>query len=248
MPIEAVVFDAYGTLFDVQSVAALTEEAFPGHGETITQIWRMKQLEYSWLRSLMGAYADFWTVTQEALSYTLGTLGLRAEPALAARIAHTYNTLSPYPDAGACLAALGGRKRAILSNGSPAMLAALVSHAGFGTLIPDVISVDAVRAFKPDPRCYELVEQRLGVPPDRVLFVSSNGFDVAGAKVFGFTVARIERVTPPALVARMTGGPIGPATMYQALRTQAEAIGAPADISVATLAELPALLAAGLGA
>ncbi|MDE2515470.1 MAG: haloacid dehalogenase type II [Rhodospirillales bacterium] len=242
MAIEAVVFDAYGTLFDVQSVATLTEEAFPGQGGLITQIWRMKQLEYSWLRSMMGEYEDFWSVTRAALGYTLGALGLAADAVLLERIAHSYNTLSPYPDAGACLAALGGRRAAILSNGSPAMLAALVAHAGFADLIPEVLSIDAARAYKPDPRAYALVEARLGVPPARVLFVTSNGFDVAGAKRFGFTVARIERQAPAALAAELAAGPVGPATMYRALRTRVEAIGAPPDFTIAALAELPSLL------
>ena len=243
MAIEAVVFDAYGTIFDVQSVAALTEEAFPGHGSLITQIWRMKQLEYSWLRSMMGEYQDFWSVTQAALAYTLETLGLAADAALRERIAHSYNTLTPYPDAGACLAALGGRRAAILSNGSPAMLAALVAHAGFADLIPTVISVDAARAYKPDPRAYALVETALGVAPSRVLFVTSNGFDVAGAKAFGFTVARIERQGVAALAQELTGAPVGPAAMYRAMRGRVEAIGAPPDVTIPALAALPALLA-----
>jgi 2-haloacid dehalogenase len=238
MTIEAIVFDAYGTLYDVQSVAAETEAAFPGHGELITQIWRMKQLEYSWLRSLMGDYRDFWEVTRESLAYTLGSLGLAADAALLARIGQAYNTLAPYPDAAAALAALAGHRLAILSNGSPDMLDALVRHSGLAAHFEAVISVDAARVFKPDPRSYALVQARLGVAPEAVLFVSSNGFDVAGAKAFGFRVARIERVSPAALRGELAAGPVGPAGMFRALRMQAETIGAAPDVVVGGLAEL----------
>jgi 2-haloacid dehalogenase len=251
MTIRAIVFDAYGTLYDVQSVAGVTDAAFPGHGDTITQLWRLKQLEYTWLRSMMDRYADFWAVTREALTYTLSTLGLPADPALLERIAKAYNELTPYPDARQTLDALAGAaegyRLAILSNGSPAMLNALVGHSGLGERIGAIISVDAARAYKPDPATYRLVEQQLGVPPADVLFVSSNGFDVAGAKAFGFRVARIERVTPAALRAELTAAAsIGPATMFKAQRSQTEHVGDPPDIVLHALAELPGLLARGL--
>lgn len=126
--IRAYVFDAYGTLFDVQSVSAVTDAAFPGHGEIITQVWRMKQLEYSWLCSLMGDYQDFWSVTRRALTYTLGILGLRPTEQLFEDIAEAYNRLTAYPDAAEALAGLTDVRRAILSNGSPAMLESLVDH------------------------------------------------------------------------------------------------------------------------
>lgn len=244
MPIKAFVFDAYGTLYDVQSVAGVTDAAFPGHGDYITQLWRMKQLEYTWLRSLMGKYEDFWSVTRSSLAYTLKTLGLEASPALFEELAEAYNNLTPYPDARGALQALAAHDRAILSNGSPAMLQALVANSGFDDLLKAVLSVDAKGVFKPDMRTYELVQERLGVAPADVVFVSSNGFDVAGAKVFGFKVARIERVPPAALREELLApGAIAPKTMFKAMRMQAEALGVEADWTISSLAELPALVA-----
>ncbi|MBB6307358.1 haloacid dehalogenase type II [Xanthobacter tagetidis] len=242
---KAFVFDAYGTLFDVQSVADATEAAFPGHGDIITQIWRMKQLEYSWLRSLMGAYEDFWAVTRQSLAYTLGVLGLEASPALIDEIAETYNSLTPYPEAEAALAALSAYPRAILSNGSPAMLDALVGRSPLAPHIGAILSVDAAGAFKPDPRAYALVEARLGVKPADVVFVSANGFDIAGAKRFGFRVARIARVPAAAVRAEIgkaaQAGLLPPATFYKALRTQLEGLGFAPDFEVASLSELARL-------
>ena len=136
MNIEAVVFDAYGTLYDVQSVAEITEEAFPGYGEMITQIWRIKQLEYSWLRSLMQRYRDFSVITRESLAYTLGILGLQYDDAVFERIMEKYLHLDLYPDVMPTLAALKDRKLAILSNGSPGMLNTLVANSGLDRHIP----------------------------------------------------------------------------------------------------------------
>jgi 2-haloacid dehalogenase len=244
MRIKALVFDAYGTLYDTQSVSAVTDRAFPGRGEYITQLWRMKQLEYTWLRSMMGRYEDFWTITRDALSYTLATLGLEADEAHFEAIAQAYNQLSPYPDAEDALTGLGSYRRAIFSNGSPAMLGALTRHSGFDRHLETVMSVDAKRIFKPDPRAYELVEETMGVSPDEVLLVSSNGFDVSGAKSFGFKVARIERVSPAALSAEIAAAPvIGPQTMFKAVRMQSEALGWSADYTIGSLKELPALAA-----
>jgi len=243
MTIKAFVFDAYGTLFDVQSVAGVIDATFPGQGDYITQTWRLKQLEYSWLRSLMNRYEDFEAVTRESLAYTLGTLGLTADAALFDRVVAAYNTLSPYPEAKQALEALSPYRLAILSNGSPAMLDALVRNSGLAGYLEAVISVDPKRVFKPDPRAYELIEERLGVRRDEVVFVSSNGFDVAGARSFGFKVARIERVTPAALRHELTAGaPIGPATMFRALRMQTEALGYQPDAVVGSLLALPALI------
>lgn len=243
MTIKAIVFDAYGTLYDVQSVASATEAAFPGHGEYITQVWRQKQLEYSWLRSLMGRYEDFRAVTRDSLNYTLSTIGLQADATLLDRIVDAYNTLSPYPETEQALGLLGDYRLAILSNGSPDMLDALVRNSGLDRYLEAVISVDAKHAYKPDPRAYELVQERLGVEPEAVAFVSSNGFDVAGAKSFGFKVARIERVTPAALRQELAGGgPIGPATTFRALRTQPEALGFTPDAVVGSLLALPDLI------
>jgi 2-haloacid dehalogenase len=243
MTIKALVFDAYGTLYDVQSVARVIDSAFPRHSEYITQVWRLKQLEYSWLRSLMGRYEDFRTVSRESLDYTLATLGLSADPALVERLLDGYDALSPYPEAAQALTELAPYRRAILSNGSSAMLDALVRNSGFGGYLDAVISVDAKQVFKPDPRAYELVQERLGVLPQEVVFVSSNGFDVAGARAFGFKVARIERVTAAALQAELTGGgPIGPTAMFRALRMPTERLGFTADAVVDSLLALPGVV------
>jgi len=248
MAIKAFVFDAYGTLYDVQSVGAATEAAFPGHGDYITQVWRLKQLEYTWLRSLMRRYEDFRTVTRDSLGYTLGTIGLTADAALLDRIVDAYNRLAPYPEAAEALASLGGFRLAILSNGSPDMLDALVRNSGFDRYLEAVISVDAKRAYKPDPRAYALVRERLGVEPREVVFVSSNGFDVAGASSFGFKVVRIERVTPDALRQELSRGePVGAAAMFRALRTQSEVLGLGPDAVVSSLRALPGLVEALAG-
>src|SRR4051812_40024305 len=134
MTVKAIVFDAYGTLYDVQSVAEITEDAFPGYGDIITQVWRIKQLEYTWLRSLMRQYQDFSEVTRDALAYTLGSLGLEYDDDTFARIVDRYLHLDLYPDALAALAAMKDRKLAILSNGSPGMLEALVRNSGLDKL------------------------------------------------------------------------------------------------------------------
>ena len=243
MTIKSIVFDAYGTLYDIQSVAKVTEAAFPGRGDTITQVWRLKQLEYTWLRALMGQYEDFRAVTGASLRYTLGTLGQEADAALFDKIVDAYNTLSPYPEAAQALGQLAKYRLAILSNGSPGMLDALVRNSGLDRYLEAVISVDAKKTYKPDPRTYELIEERLGVRPEEVVFVSSNGFDVAGAKSFGFKVARIERVTPAALRKELANEtPIGPATMFRTLRMQTEALGFVPDWVVDSLLALPALV------
>lgn len=240
--IKALVFDAYGTLYDVQSVAAVIDAAFPGHGSYITQVWRLKQLEYSWLRTLMGRYADFWTVTRESLSYTLTTLGLVPDERLFEDVAEAYNRLAPYHDTDAALTALAGFRLAVFSNGSPEMLDALVRNSGFGRHFEAVISVDERRAFKPERRVYELVEERLDLKRDEIAFVSSNGFDVAGAKSFGFRVARVERVAPSELTREIAlDAGIGPSTMFKSLRTQAEILGVEPDVTVGSLRELAAI-------
>jgi 2-haloacid dehalogenase len=242
MTIKAFVFDAYGTLYDVQSVSRIISAAFPTHGEYITRVWRLKQLEYSWLRSLMGRYQDFLTVSRESLDYTLGTLGLAADEPLFTSILNAYDNLSPYPEAKQALAALKDYRLAILSNGSPGMLDALVRNTGLDQHLEAVISVDARKVFKPDPRAYELIGERLGVEPSEVVFVSSNGFDIAGARSFGLKVARIERVTPEDVRQELTSGePIGPAAMFRALRMLPEALGYPPTAVVNSLLALPGL-------
>ncbi|CCE06513.1 2-haloacid dehalogenase [Bradyrhizobium sp. STM 3843] len=245
MPIKAVVFDAYGTLYDVQSVAAVTEQSFPGHGDMITQLWRIKQLEYSWLRSLMGRYQDFATVTRDSLAYTLRVLGLGSDPATFDRIIDKYLHLDLDPNASAALTAMKGCKLAILSNGSPAMLNALVRNSGLDTVLDATISVDAAKIFKPSPQAYALIEPALGVSPADVLFVSSNPWDVCGAKAFGLRVAWIERVTPQAMAAACAATDlVPPLTMFKALRTQMDELGFAPDYRIAALSELPGIVAA----
>jgi 2-haloacid dehalogenase len=244
MPIKAVVFDAYGTLYDVHSVAAVTEAAFPGHGDLITQIWRIKQLEYSWLRSLMGRYEDFAIVTRDALAYTVRTLGLTCDAATFSRIIDKYLSLDLYPDALAALGAMKDRKLAILSNGSPAMLEPLVANSGLDRLLDATISVDAAKDFKPRPDTYALIETTLGIAPAEVLFVSSNPWDVCGAKSFGLTVAWIERVSPQTMAdACANSDLVTPLTMFKAIRTQMDELGFTPDHRIAALSELPAVVA-----
>ena len=244
MTIHAVVFDAYGTLYDIQSVATVTEEAFPGYGEIITQIWRIKQLEYTWLRSLMRRYEDFSVITRESLAYTLKVLGLKHDDAVFERIMDKYLHLDLYPDAAATLAAMRDRKLAILSNGSTEMLTALVRNSGLDRVLDATISIDSGKIFKPSPEAYTLIESKLGVPPAQVLFVSSNPWDACGAKAFGLNVAWIERVTPEAMaLACVKSDMVPPLTMFKAIRMQMDELGLEPDYRIRALAELPALVA-----
>ena len=244
MTIKAVVFDAYGTLYDVQSVATVTEQAFPGYGEIITQIWRIKQLEYSWLRSLMHRYEDFSVITRESLTYTLRLLGLKYDDGVFDRILEKYLHLDLYPDASSSLAALRGRKLAILSNGSTDMLNALVNNSGLDRVLDATISIDSKRIFKPSPDAYTLIEEKLGVKPTEVLFVSSNPWDAVGAKAFGLNVAWIERVTPEAMaLACVDSELVAPLTMFKAIRMQMDELGLQPDYRIHALSELPGVVA-----
>lgn len=245
MTIKAVVFDAYGTLFDIQSVAAVTEEAFPGYGDIITQIWRIKQLEYTWLRSLMRRHQDFSVITRDSLAYALRVLGLEHDRGVFERIMDKYLHLDLYPDAAPALAAMRNRKLAILSNGSTGMLNALVGNSGLDRVLDATISIDAKQIFKPAPDAYSLIEERLGVSPEEVLFVSSNPWDACGARAFGLNVAWIERVTPEAMaLACVKSDFVTPLTMFKAIRTQMDELGLEPDYRIHTLAELPGLVAA----
>ena len=242
MTIKAVVFDAYGTLYDIQSVATVTEEAFPGYGDIITQIWRIKQLEYSWLRSLMRRYEDFSVITGESLSYTIRVLGLKHDAAAFGRIMDKYLHLDLYPDAKATLATLKDKKLAILSNGSSNMLNALVKNSGLDRVLDATISIDQQRIFKPAPDAYALIEEQLGVRPAEVLFVSSNPWDACGAKAFGLNVAWIERVTPEAMaLACVKSDVVAPLTLFKALRTQMDELGVTPDHRIHALSELHGL-------
>jgi 2-haloacid dehalogenase len=245
MPPKAIVFDAYGTLYDIQSVASVTDEAFPGYGEVITQIWRMKQLEYTWLRSLMRRYEDFSVITRESLIYTLKLLDLKYDTAIFQRIMDKYVHLDLYPDAKQALVAMKGPKLAILSNGSPDMLNTLVRNTGLDQVLAATISIDSKRVFKPSPDAYTLIESNLGVRPAEVLFVSSNPFDVCGARAFGLNVAWIERVTPEAMASLCQNTDlVAPLTMFKAMRTQMDELGFEPDHRIKTLADLPKLVSA----
>ncbi len=190
----ACVFDAYGTLFDVHSAVQRGGSALGDKAGAVSALWRQKQLEYTWLRSLMGAHADFRQVTRDGLDYALAAHGVD-DAALKARLMALYLTLNAYPDVAACLEALraAGLATAILSNGEPEMLDAAVTSAGLTALFDAVLSVEEVGIFKPDPRVYQLAVDRLQVPPERICFVSTNAWDAAGAAFFGFRVAWLNR-------------------------------------------------------
>lgn len=194
MALKALVFDAYGTLYDVHSVARRSEEFWPGKGAALSQLWRAKQLEYTWLRSLMRRYAPFSQVTREALAYACDALGLPLDGARSEALMGEYLRLATYPEVAAAMTALRAKK-AILSNGSPDMLAPLVKHSGLA--LDAVLSVDEVRVFKPAPEVYQFAVDHLGIAAQDIGFVSSNCWDALGAKSFGFRVFWINRGDAP---------------------------------------------------
>jgi 2-haloacid dehalogenase len=211
----AFVFDAYGTLFDVHSVVAALQ-AVTAEAEAVSLQWRAKQLEYSWLRSLMGSYADFWAVTDEALRFALKRFGIGVTPDQHAALLEAYLHLSAYPEIPGTLAALAPRPCLILSNGSPRMLEAAVASSGLAGQFTHLLSADLVKVYKPDPRVYALASDALGLPKEAIVFVSSNSFDVMGAKAYGFQVTWINRTN-----------------------TQADELALKADIVLSRLNELP---------
>jgi 2-haloacid dehalogenase len=240
MAIKGLIFDAYGTLYDVHSVYARTEELCPGKGDLITQIWRLKQLEYSWLQTSLQEYRNFELITRASLIFALHAAGVEPSERITEPLFDKYLDLDPYPDAKSTLETLkrrGGCKLAILSNGSTNMLASLVKNSGLDSYLDATISMDGAGKFKPHPDCYALVEKTLGLKKDEVMFVSSNGFDVAGAKHFGFTVVWIRRGGAPA-----PSGPVLPAQMYRLLRGSAEMLGYSQDYTVPALTDLIGLL------
>jgi 2-haloacid dehalogenase len=193
--VKAIAFDAYGTLFDVFSVTALGEELFPGKGDALAQLWRLKQLQYSMLRSLMGRHRDFWRLTEDGLVYAAKSLGLDLTVDRRARLLDAYLTLTAFPDVKPGLAALKGRglRLAILSNGEPRMLESAARSAGIVDLLDAILSVEEVKIFKPSPRVYQLAPERLRVRPAELGFVSSNCWDVAGAASTGLETFWIQR-------------------------------------------------------
>ncbi len=212
MAITTAVFDAYGTLFDVAAAAreAAGEpgaEALAERWPELAAHWRAKQLQYSWLRAVTGHHTDFWTVTQDGLDWAMEACGLGGDAILRARLLQLYWELSAFPEVPAMLATLKdkGFNTAILSNGSPEMLDGAVQSAGLDGLLDDVLSVQSVGVFKPAAAVYELVENRFDCRRDEVLFVSSNGWDVASASAFGFITAWVNRAGEP--VDRLPGKP-----------------------------------------
>ena len=185
--IEACVFDAYGTLFDVNSAAHSAEDALGPCWQPLAELWRAKQLQYSWLRGLGGHHADFWKVTSDALSFALESMKL-GDPALHHRLMNLYMSLSVYPEVTDTLNRLkaGNKVLAILSNGTPQMLASAVTNSGIADLLDAVLSVEEVCVFKPHPSVYRLAADRLRLAPEQICFLSSNGWDAYSAKAFGF--------------------------------------------------------------
>jgi 2-haloacid dehalogenase len=192
---QALVFDAYGTLYDVHAVIRRCDEFWPGNGPALSQLWRQKQLEYTWQRSLMRRYVPFSQITRDALAYACDALKLTLDEARTRALMQEYLQLAAYPDVPGALERLAGRKLAILTNGSPDMIEPLVKHSKLK--FDAVLSVDAVKMFKPVPEVYQLAVDRLGVAKDAVGFVSSNCWDALGAKSFGFRVYWINRSGAP---------------------------------------------------
>ena len=223
IPVRACVFDAYGTLFDFASAAAACADVLGGNAAAVTALWRDKQLQYTWLRGLQGRHADFWQVTGEALDFTLETLGL-AEPQVRDRLMSLYRRLECFPEVPQVLRQLkeAGFVTAILSNGSPAMLAGAVAGAGLRGLLDHTLSVEDVGIFKPHPSVYQLAVDRLGLPAAAISFQSSNAWDAYAASAFGMRVVWCNR--------------------YGQRRERLP--GAP-DREIRSLAELPPLLVPG---
>jgi 2-haloacid dehalogenase len=221
--IGACVFDAYGTLFDYASAAGHCKEALGPDWAAVADLWRRKQLEYTWLRSLMGRHNDFWHVTGDSLDYALATVK-RYDPSLRAMLMQQYLSLDPYPEAPETLRRLKdkGMKTAILSNGTPTMLTAAVNSAGLSAMIDAALSVEAVGVYKPHPSVYQVAVDKLGTPASRICFLSSNGWDAAGAAAFGFRAIWVNRAGAPP-----------------------ENLPATPERQITSLAQLPALL--GLG-
>jgi 2-haloacid dehalogenase len=195
----AVLFDAYGTLFDVHSVGVLADQLFAGFGERLTLLWRDKQIEYSRLASMSGRYRPFWEITRAGLRFAALRLGLKLDAGAEDRLMNEYLHLSPFPENLEVLTELKRRGIAagILSNGDPQMLHAAVQSAGFTGLLDPVVSVQATQRFKTDPATYALGTAALGLPARRILFVSSNGWDAIGATWFGYTTLWVNRGALP---------------------------------------------------
>jgi 2-haloacid dehalogenase len=216
--IEACVFDAYGTLFDFNTAAAGARDELGDDWQRLSDLWRLKQLQYTWLRGLAQHHADFRQVTGDALDFALATLKIE-RPGLRDRLMDLYLRLGTYPEVPAMLRELKGRgmKLAILSNGTPPMLAAVVGNSGLGGVFDAVLSVEEVGVFKPHPSVYRLAAERLKIAPARICFLSSNGWDAFSAKAFGFQVIWCNRFGQAA--ERIPATPDGEITDLSALPT-----------------------------
>ncbi len=197
--IKGLAFDAYGTLYDVHSVIELAEQLFPGQGTALSNAWRLKQLQYTWQRSLMDRYADFWKVTEDGLVFATNSLNLRLDPSKRKQLMDAYLSLKTFPDVPPGLKQLStaGYKLAILSNGAPRMLQEVTKHAGIDQFLPQVLSIDEIKIYKPSPRAYQLATKKLGTAPEATGFVSSNSWDIAGAASFGLATFWINRGNQP---------------------------------------------------
>jgi 2-haloacid dehalogenase len=196
--VEMCVFDAYGTLFDFNSAVARHRRTVGPSAYALSELWRTKQIQYTWLRNTMGTYAPFWQVTGEALDHCLAAHRI-TDPTVRERLMGAYLALDPFPEAPGMLACLSraGMRTAILSNGNPGMLDPMVASSGLADHFEAVLSVDEAGVFKPDPRVYRLVEARCGVSPDKVCFLSSNCWDAHGAAQFGFRTVWVNRTGAP---------------------------------------------------
>jgi 2-haloacid dehalogenase len=220
LTISAIVFDAYGTLFDVYSVSKLAEELFPGRGQLLAELWRDKQIEYTRLRTMSGQYRPFSEVTRDALQFAVRKLGLNPHPRSLQRLLNQYDRLEVFRENRQALEQLceSDMPLAILSNGDPPMLARILEHSGLGRFFDHVLSADTVGRFKTAPEVYELGPKALGVPAARILFVSSNGWDACGARWFGYQSFWINRSRQPAeelgVTAHATGSTMDEVVSY----------------------------------
>lgn len=196
-PIKAFVFDVYGTLFDVTAIKNECEELYPGHGETISQTWRTKQVEYFMLRQLMGNYATLYTITHQALKYALNENELKSTEQIEQQLLEAYLHLPLYEEVEKVLTELKDQKLVVFSNGSHDMLDPLIENAGLKDLFSEVLSIDEIKQFKPAPASYQYAVEKLKLENQEVLFMSSNGWDISGAKSFGFQTAWINRKNLP---------------------------------------------------
>ncbi|HWY05353.1 MAG TPA: haloacid dehalogenase type II [Candidatus Acidoferrales bacterium] len=211
-PVRALVFDAYGTLFDPFAVKARAEELFPGNGAALSQLWRAKQLEYSWLRTLMARYENFWKITEDALAFSCRTLKLSCDGHQRTQLMQVYLTLPAFPEVKPALEKLSALPLAILSNGTPEMLEPLVAANGMTHFFQDIFSVDSLQMYKPRPEVYQHAATSLGLPKESIGFVSSNYWDIAGATSFGFRTYWLNRsaafadelgITPTAILSNL---------------------------------------------